>query len=155
MCKNRQIDGGGLSSGNVKDIYSYLIENNKGQILLAKDKDNVVLGGAILTYQGISVRYSVGASDPDRRDLPVLHIVLYDAILRAKKDNFKYFDFWGYNHFAEEKDQVYYINHFKKGFGGYYTFFAKKMNIDLVPFGTKIFELLSFIRKVITRFTKF
>lgn len=153
MCKTREIDGGGLSSENIKDIYNYLIKNNKGQILLAKDKDNIILGGVILTYQGISVRYLLGASDPERHDLPILHVVLYEAIRRAKTDNFKFFDFWGYNHFVDERDQVYHINHFKKGFGGYYIFFAKKMHIDLVPFGTKIFKFLAHIKKNIGRLT--
>ena len=151
MCKFREIDSGYITSKNIGDIYDNLIENNRGQILIAKDKDNVIIGGVILVYQGLSVRYLLGTSDPDRRDLPVLHIVLYEAIKRAKNDNFKYFDFWGYNHFADKNDQVFYINHFKKGFGGYYTFFAKKMNIELVPFGYSIYKFLKLIKKILFR----
>jgi lipid II:glycine glycyltransferase (peptidoglycan interpeptide bridge formation enzyme) len=149
MCKARQIDDTGLSAQNINDIYNYLTKNKKGEVLLAKDKDNIILGGVVLAYQGISVRYLLGASDPERRDLPILHVVLWEAIKKAKTDNFRYFDFWGYNHFAEETDQVYHINHFKKGFGGYYTFFAQKMNIDIVPFGTKIYKLLLSVKNIV------
>ncbi len=148
MCKVRDLDDKGLSPQKIIEIYSYLVNNKKGQILLAKDKDDNILGGVIIVYQGISVRYFLGASDPDRRDLPVLHLVIYEAIKQAKNNNFKFFDFWGYNHFVDENDQVYYINQFKTGFGGYYTFFAKKMNIDLVPFGSKIFSILLLLRKI-------
>lgn len=151
MCKARKIDEGELTSKNIGEIYNYLIKNNKGQILLVKGADNIILGGAIFVYQGISVRYYKSASDPDKRDLPLSHLVLYEAIKESKISGFRYIDFWGYNHFANEKDQVYYINHFKKGFGGYYTFFAKKMNISLVPYGYNIYRSLLFVRSILRR----
>lgn len=152
MCKVRNIDNGDLSEEKISTIHNYLIENNKGEILVVKDSSGIVLGGAILVHQGISVRFLKGTSDPDRRDLPILHLVLYEAILKAKADNFKYFDFWGYNHFVDENDQVYNINKFKKGFGGYYTFFAKKMNINLVSKGYSMYMSLLFIRRVFNKF---
>jgi lipid II:glycine glycyltransferase (peptidoglycan interpeptide bridge formation enzyme) len=73
---------------------------------------------------------------------------MYEAIMKAKNDNFKYFDFWGYNHFVDESDQIYNINKFKKGFGGYYTFFAKNMNISLSPSGFYLNKLLLAMRKL-------
>jgi lipid II:glycine glycyltransferase (peptidoglycan interpeptide bridge formation enzyme) len=152
MCKTRAI--GGHSADEINGICNYLIKNKKGKILLAKDRKSIIIGGAILAYQGISVRYLLGASDPDRRDLPLLHLVIYQAIEGAKINNFRYFDFWGYNHFAKESDQGYNINHFKKGFGGYYTFFAKKMNINLIPFGYRIFRISVCIRKLINKIHK-
>lgn len=155
MCKARNISEGELISGSSFDFYNYLTENNRGDILVVKDKDGLIIGGAILVYQGISVRYFRGAADPDKRDLPISHIVLYEAIRKAKTENFRYFDFWGYNHFADQSDPVYNINHFKKGFGGYYSFFAKKMNIDLFPFGTRIFNLFLAIRDIKNRLFKF
>jgi len=148
MCLVRNIDAGELSKAEIDEIYTYLIENNKGQILIVKDSSGVVLGGAILVYQGISVRYFKGTSDPDKRGLPILHLVIYEAIRKAKEDNFKYFDFWGYNHFANENDQLFNINQFKKLFGGYYTFFAKKMNFSLIPFGYSIYKSIQFVKNV-------
>jgi lipid II:glycine glycyltransferase (peptidoglycan interpeptide bridge formation enzyme) len=99
-----------------------------------------VLGGIVFVYQGITVRALKGASDDEKRNLPINHLVLYEAIKLSKMNGFKYFDLWGYNHFADENNHVYHINFFKKGFGGYYTFFAKKMNIDLVPFGYYLYN---------------
>jgi lipid II:glycine glycyltransferase (peptidoglycan interpeptide bridge formation enzyme) len=152
MCKARKIDEGELSAENIFEIYNYLIKNNKGQILIAKDKDNVILGGVVLVYQGITVRGLKGTSDDDKRKLPITHLVLYEAIKLSKMNGFKYFDFWGYNHFAEENNHVYYINYFKKGFGGYYTFFAKKMNIEFIPFGTNIYEMYLQLKKIKNKF---
>jgi lipid II:glycine glycyltransferase (peptidoglycan interpeptide bridge formation enzyme) len=152
MCKVRGIAG--HTRKEMTGICDYLITHRKGQVLVAKDNSGVILGGAIFAYQGISVRYLLGASDPERRDLPVLHPVIYQAIEMAKNNNFKYFDFWGYNHFADESDQASYINHFKKGFGGYYTFFAKKMNINLVPNGFAVYRSFLFLRGLMAKLKK-
>jgi hypothetical protein len=149
MCKVRNIDTGGLSKENIYEIYNYLIKNKRGQILIGKDKNNVVLGGEILFYQGISVRCWKGVSDPERRDIPTSHLLLYEAIKKSKNEKFKYFDFGGYNHFVDEKNHVFYINHFKKCFGGYFTFFAKKMNINLIPYGYNIYRFLNLFKETL------
>jgi len=146
MCKARAIRG--HTSREIEGICNYIIQNRIGKLLLAKDKSKEIIGGAILVYQGISVRYLISASDPDRRDLPMTHLIIYTALERAKSEGFKYFDFWGYNHFAEKDEQAFNINHFKKGFGGYYTFFAKKMNISLIPFGFDLYRLSLLARKL-------
>jgi lipid II:glycine glycyltransferase (peptidoglycan interpeptide bridge formation enzyme) len=148
MCKARKIDDGGFSGKQIEEVHKYLTDNHKGQIIVVKDNSGIVIGGIILVYQGISVRFFRGTSDPERRDIPVLHLALYESIKKAKEANFKYFDFWGYNHFVNENDQVFQINHFKKGFGGDFTFFAKNMNIDLFPFGAGIYSLYLWIRKI-------
>jgi hypothetical protein len=149
MCRVRGISDDGLTSENINEVYKFLDEYKRGQILIVKDGSGTVIGGAIIIFQGISVRYFKGTTDPDRRDLPILHILIYDAVKIAKDANFKYFDFWGYNHFTDKNDQVTNINHFKKGFGGYYTFFAKKMNIDLVPNGFALFRSMTVLRNII------
>jgi lipid II:glycine glycyltransferase (peptidoglycan interpeptide bridge formation enzyme) len=148
MKEVRQLEMGIISLKQLNEINSYLVYNKKGQIILVKDDNDIVLGGVILVFQGVSVRYFFGASDPDKREVPILHLALYEAIKKSKIDNFKFFDFWGYNHFALEGDQVYNINHFKKGFGGYYIFFPKKMNISLIPNGYNIYRYLLFFKNI-------
>ena len=150
MCKTREISG--HSAREIDGICNYLIQNRKGQLLLVKDENDTIVGGVILAYQGISVRYLISASDPDRRDLPLLHLAIYSALEKAKEGKFKYFDFWGYNHFADKDDQISKINHFKKGFGGYYIFFAKKMNINLSPYGFLLYRLSVYFKKLKRQF---
>jgi len=145
MTKTRKIHG--HTSMEIKRIFNYVQNNGLGTLLLAKDNNNMVVGGAIIVKQGISARYLISASDPEKRDLPMTHLVIYKAIEMAKKDRLRYFDFWGFNHFADKDDQIYNVNLFKKGFGGYYTFFAKKMNIDLIPNGYNIHRFFTVIKK--------
>jgi len=123
--------------------------------LLAYSADNEILGGAVFAYQGVSVRYLLSASDPDRRDLPISHLIVYEAIERAKSLHFKFFDFWGYNHFALPTDQIYLVNRFKHGFGGYFTFMMKKMNISLIPYGFLFYKLSNRAKKGLILMKKF
>lgn len=144
MCNTRGIKG--HTEKEIAGICKYVIENKCGEIILAKTHESEVIGGAVFTHQGVSVRYLLSAADPGRKDLPVTHLILFRAIEKSREAGFKYFDFWGYNHFADPDDQIFMVNRFKKGFGGYFTFFMKKLNISLVPGGFIIFCLYNKIR---------
>lgn len=148
MCRVRGIIDNQISPEKIQPLYNYLKSNNLGEILIIKESSGDVLGGAVIVFQGVSVRYLKGATDPARRDMPILHLLMHEAIRMAKNRNFKYFDFWGFNHFVDEDNQVYNINHFKKGFGGYYTFLAKRMNINLVPKGFLIHTYLMHLKNI-------
>jgi len=145
MCKSRNIRA--HTPNEIEGIVSYLTSHNLGSLLLAYGPENVILGGAVFAYQGVSVRYLLSASDPDRRDLPISHLIVYEAIERAKSQQFNYFDFWGYNHFALPSEQIYLVNRFKHGFGGYFTFMMKKMNISLIPYGFLFYKLYNRSKK--------
>lgn len=149
MCDKRKIHDDTFASANEKEICDFLINKRKGQILAIKDKDGVMVGGIILIFQGNTVRMYKGASDPERRDIPMNHLLIYEIVKNAKNANFKYLDLWGYNHFVNKNDQVFQINKFKMGFGGYWTFFAKKMNVNLFPMGYYIFKTLLKIKKIL------
>jgi lipid II:glycine glycyltransferase (peptidoglycan interpeptide bridge formation enzyme) len=148
MCKVRKVKP--HSAEEIEGICNYVKKNNMGTILLAVDQENRVLGGSVFVYQGISVRYLLSASEPDRKDIPIAHIIIFKAIEKAKEDKFRYFDFWGYNHFAKAEDQIYLVNRFKKGFGGYYTFLMKKMNISLIPCGFQIYMMYNRTKEGLT-----
>ena len=149
MCEARNIDRGELRSDAIFKLYDLLKSKNKGKILIAKDKYQRIVGGAILVAQGNTLRYFKGATDLEMRNLPITHLLIYDAIKLAKIEGFRYFDFWGINHFADKEEQIYNVNHFKKGFGGYYTFFAKKMNINLIPYGYSIYKIALNLKNIL------
>lgn len=125
-----------------ESINDFIYENNNGFIEYIFDGDTLV-GGLIILNQGNSARYYKGASDPERRDIPVLHFGLFEAMKICKENGCTSLDLWGYNHFASKTDQLFYINRFKKGFGGDFTFFPKRMNFILKP---KYFILYTFFR---------
>jgi len=146
MCHARRL--GGHNESEILNIIDYLEGREQGMLLVARTPDGQVIGGAIFVYQGISVRYLLSASDPDKRDMPMTHLVIYRALEMAKNNHFRFFDLWGYNHFAARDDQVYNVNGFKKGFGGYFTFFAKKMNIDLIRGGYNIYTMFEVMKRL-------
>ena len=65
MCRERGIKG--HTRMELAGIHKYLIENKCGEILLAKDHEDTILGGAIFVFQGLSVRYLLSAADPEKK----------------------------------------------------------------------------------------
>lgn len=136
---------------SIKKIYNYILEENRGDFYLVKDINDQTLGGIIVLKQGKSIRYYKGASDPERRDLPILHLALWKAIQDAHNNGFKFFDFWGYNHMVTDADQVFFINKFKKGFGGEFTFYPKIMHFVYKPINLRVYYLLLHLIKLIKK----
>jgi lipid II:glycine glycyltransferase (peptidoglycan interpeptide bridge formation enzyme) len=136
-----------------KSINDFMYENNKGFIEYIFE-GNTLVGGLIILYQGNSARFYKGAGDPERRDIPVLHYGLFEAMKICKENGCTSLDLWGYNHFADKSDQLFYINRFKKGFGGDFTFFPKRMNFILKPTSFLAYKSLKYCKnqlKVILR----
>lgn len=111
----------------IPKIFNFLNEKGIGCILAVYNADNTMIGGIILIKQGKMVRYFKGAADPECRNFPVLHCALYEGILKAKQWGATIFDFWGYCLLADENDQRFNINVFKKGFGGELIIYPKTM----------------------------
>lgn len=128
---------------------NFLKDKRKGFILGVRDSTNQIIGGVIIVFQGNSARYYKGAADPEIRDLPVLHIAIWNSVKECKKLGYSYFDLWGYNHFVNKEDQIYGINRFKKGFGGEFLFYPKIINIELSKFILrKLLIVLSAIKEI-------
>lgn len=130
------------------NLNSFIYENNKGFMIYIFQKDDLV-GGMMIVYQGNSARVYKGATDPERRDIPISHSGIFEAIKLCKAEGFLSLDLWGYNHFASKNDPVYSINEFKKGFSDSFTFFPKRMNFVLNPLNYNIYLLLKFCKKAV------
>jgi lipid II:glycine glycyltransferase (peptidoglycan interpeptide bridge formation enzyme) len=129
-------------------INDLIYESNKGFVGYIFE-ENTLVGGVIIIYQGSSARYYKGAGNPERRDIPILHYGLFEAMKYCKANGYTSLDLWGYNHFVDETDQLFYINKFKKGFGGEFTFFPKRMNFILKPNYFILYNFLKSCKKVI------
>ena len=140
MHRERQLkendQGSAVYLGKVRDFFNTY---QAGKFLIVKDETGTVLGGILLVHQNKTMRYFKGASDPAVRNLPVLHLAIWEAIRSAKQQGYQQFDLWGYNHFVDESDQVFFINRFKKGFGGNFTFYPKKMYFIFKPLQHKAY----------------
>lgn len=127
---------------HLEKVRNEYILKGKGKVLIAKTSDGSLIGGIILLFQNNTVRFYKGASDPDFRSLPILHLALWEGIRQSKALGFNVFDFWGYNHFVNEDEQIFFINRFKKGFGGNYIFYPKKIYIIYNPLKSKLYRFL-------------
>ena len=125
----------------LKGILDFFEKHKAGRFFLVYDDEQNVIGGIAIVYQNKTVRYFKGAADPDSRNLPVLHLAITEGIKSSKAEGYAYFDLWGYNHFVTEDDQVFFINRFKKGFGGSYIFYPKKMYFIFKPIQYKLYRM--------------
>jgi lipid II:glycine glycyltransferase (peptidoglycan interpeptide bridge formation enzyme) len=96
----------------------------------------------IIVRQGSTARYFLGATDPARKDVPVLHLGIFEAIRKSQAMECAAFDFWGYNVYAEEGEQIYHINRFKKWFSGSLLFYPKIMHFHIRPARYAAFQVL-------------
>lgn len=139
----------GNASAYLHSVRTFFRQEQAGKFLLVENTEGQVLGGIAVAFQNGTVRYFKGAADPESRNYPVLHAAIAHAIKAAKASGFLYFDLWGYNHFVSEDDQIFHINKFKKGFGGQYIFYPKRMYFI---FNGAKFNFISFLQRVYKKY---
>jgi len=81
------------------------------------------LGGKIIAanmvvFFGDTVTYVHGASSNQYRNIMAPHVLQWRQIQAAKKEGYKYYDFWGVAPEGQEKHHWAGITRFKKSFGG-------------------------------------
>lgn len=143
-----------IDSEKLMEIVMFVKENNSGKIFASYKEDGKMIGGAIIIFEGNRANYYIGFSDPEEKKLPALHSILYEAIVFSKKSGFKYFDMGGYGHYATEKDQIYYINMFKKNFTENFIFYPKVMHYIFKPYYLSFSKALERIHSLL-RFSTF
>lgn len=123
-----------LNSEELFRVIVFIKEHYLGKVLASFKENGTMIGGAIIIFQGARSEYYIGFSDPDEKKLPVSHSILFEAIIKSKELGYKYFDLGGYNHYATEKDQVYYVNLFKANFSSNFVFYPKEMHFIFIPY---------------------
>ncbi len=136
------------SSNNFLSIHNW-IETNKSGFFLGVFENRVMIGGALILFRNDRAQYYRGFSLPGNKKQPISHIALFESMKRVMLIGIPYFDFGGYNILVSEKDQVYQINKFKKGFHGEYFFYPPTMYFDLKPMGTALSHFLKRIKRMI------
>ena len=129
-----------------KSLFNHFEKTDEGFFFGAFDDQEELIGGMIILKQGNYGFYHHSASDPLKRKIPVLHKAIFDVLEELRRRDIRYFDFGGYNHMVDEKDQVYNINRFKDGFTKDYTFYLDVMYIEYVPGAVKAEAALQFFK---------
>lgn len=106
---------------------------------------NDILSAAIVFSYGDTVTYVHGASV--RSGVPASYHLLWETIKEAKKDGYRYFDFWGIAPNDDPRHPWHGYSLFKKGFGGYPVGYVGAWDYSLSPkywvvFGTEKFRRL-------------
>lgn len=100
-----------------KELQSFL-QNNKIKIYLAH-YHNEPIAAAMIVYSNNSAFYHHGASNKKYPHITAAEFLQWTAILNAKRQGLKYYNFWGIAPAAESNHPWAGLTKFKKGFGGF------------------------------------
>lgn len=109
-----------------------------------------IIAGALIAFVGNNALYRHSASDDNYRDIPGMHLILWEAIKDAKIRGKQLFNFWG---IAPENSSRRHpwqgLTLFKTGFGGYQLSFlhAQDLPLSLAYWKTYAIEFISKIIK--------
>lgn len=131
-------------------IFEWLKKGGRGFFMGVFENDQMI-GGVLVLFRNYRAEYYRGFTLLDERKIPIGHLAFYEAMKWVKQEGITYFDFGGYNILVDEKDQVYQINKFKKGFHGEYFFYPPIMYFDLMPMGVTIVSFLKRLKKIMQK----
>jgi hypothetical protein len=120
--------------------FSFLHVTGEGQALKVCTADGTMLGGLFIMQEGNRAFYDIGATDPEQRHVPILHLGILEAIAWASLAGCTLFDLGGYGFLADAADQIGKINRFKDGFRPQPLFFTRPMRFALSPVGGRVFD---------------
>lgn len=128
--------------------FETLAPRRVAELVWAKYRENILSAAVIFLY-GDTVTYVHGAST--RSEVPASYFLLWELIKEAKKDGYRYFDFWGIAPTDDPRHPWYGYSLFKKGFGGYRVEYAGAWDFPLVPKYWTVFGIEK-IRRLIRRY---
>jgi lipid II:glycine glycyltransferase (peptidoglycan interpeptide bridge formation enzyme) len=100
-----------------RDVWQRFLEAERAQMLLASVQGEIV-AGLILFIFGQRACYMYGASTGQQRQLMPNHLLQWAAICRAKARGCTQYDLWGAPDIFDERDRMWGVYRFKRGFGG-------------------------------------
>jgi lipid II:glycine glycyltransferase (peptidoglycan interpeptide bridge formation enzyme) len=119
-----------FSSDYLKRQFSIFSQDNEISIFLGKIKDEFVVSGIFVFWQGTAF-YHHGASSSKYSKIPVPYLLQWEAIKEAKKRGFKLFNFWGVSPEGKKSHPWAGLSLFKKGFGGYEKEYVATQDLPL------------------------
>lgn len=114
---------------------------NRAELILASHKGKILSANLALFFND-TVYYLHGASGNEGRNLMSPYLLHWETILRAKKEGFPFYDFWGVD--AEKWPGV---TRFKEGFGGTHKNYPPIYEIPLKSYYYKLYRMYSWIKK--------
>lgn len=100
------------------------------------------IAAGLFCFFGDRVTYMHGASDNEARNLMAPHLLQWEVIRQAKKEGYKYYDFYG----IDEKKWPG-VTRFKLGFGGFIKEYPGTYDFVFRPIIYGLYELLRRLRR--------
>lgn len=132
-----------------KNLHDFFTSSGKG-FFIGAFKDDILLGGLIIIYQGKTAFYYKGYINHEQRQIPINHVAFYRAILHSKQNHMDWFDFGGYA-FDTGDEQLININRFKDGFKGELIQFPQSRMYGLNPLSKAAYSLFSLTNKILNQ----
>lgn len=143
-----------------KNLWNVLSDNNNQLSFIALAKaENEIVGSYLLVHDNLCCYELYGGVNKKGRDLEAGYKLKWEAMKYAKSLGLSFYDHWGVakilpDNTFDEKDELYRISLFKKGFGGENVVFPmpKALLVNQVVYG--YFKSLQVANKVKTKFKK-
>ena len=149
-----ELEGRGKYFGHPEKYYFKQFEAltgaDAGKIYISYIND-IPISAAIMGYAGEVATYLHGASSNYHREVMAPYLIQWQAIVDAKNDGFKVYDFWGISPENQNKHRLSSITDFKLKFGGIRV--CDIGSFDFI-FNKKIYKSLTMVnnlRKIIKR----
>ncbi len=131
------------------NIFNHFCKNSRDGCFIIIRESQKLLGGVVLLAVGNRVFFEWGYSShqPEHRELPLGHLLQWDAINWAKEQNYQFYDFGGYWLERGNDDP---INRFKTGFSKNIQSVLPEYTYQLSPIRSKLVQMLlriNFLRK--------
>ncbi|MBA3648939.1 MAG: GNAT family N-acetyltransferase [Chitinophagales bacterium] len=136
----------------ILSLFKFLQQSGKG-FMLAVEMEEQLLGGVVIVFQGNVAYYYLGASTTEKkkRTIPILYGAFFDIIRLCREYKIGVLDFGGLPANELPGSQLYNINRFKLGFGGFPVHYPPQLVFDLIPVLSRTIEqgivLRNFIRE--------
>jgi lipid II:glycine glycyltransferase (peptidoglycan interpeptide bridge formation enzyme) len=135
--------------GHKKEYYQNLLKYLGGQIFMINAiHEGDLLSSCIFVNDDDTCIYLYGASSNHKRELQAPTLLQYEAILKAKKQGKRYYDFFG----IAPSDQLDHpwknVTQFKKKFGGHEKSYAPEAEFAVNKFWYFVFVFLKGLRKI-------
>jgi peptidoglycan pentaglycine glycine transferase (the first glycine) len=117
--------------------------NDNQEVLYLAKYNNQIIAGAMIAFVGNMAIYRHSASNDEFKQIPAMHVVLWEAIKEAKKRGKKQFNFWGIAPDDKPNHPWKGLTLFKTGFGGEKKEFIHAIDIPLSPLYLKTYGIES------------
>lgn len=132
----------------VKEEYEIFAKDNEAMLFLA-EYDRKIIAGSLIDFVGDMAIYRHSSLDKEYKFVPAMNLLLWEAILEAKKRGKKIFNFWGIAENISKSHPWYGLSLFKMGFGGEKREFlhAQDLPLNIWYWKTYLIELAAKIKK--------